>query len=295
MKKKTSAQRVFMVFNYIFIILVCMTCIMPFANLLAISFSSKHAVQSNSVVFWPVEFTVSSYEFALKGGRFLAALWMSVKRVGLGVIVMLVLMILTAYPLSHSKEKFVGRSAYMVFFVFTMIFNGGLIPSYIVVSKLGLLDSIWALILPFSVSVYCMIILMNFIRSLPEEMEEAAMIDGANEFTTLLRVILPLLTPSLATVGLFSIVWHWNDWFYGLIYMKSAFNYPLQTYLQSLLNGFEAMLRSARGDFTQIAAMMSVRTGRAAQLFLGMIPIMLIYPFLQKYFTTGLVLGSVKG
>ena len=136
---------------------------------------------------------------------------------------------------------------------------------------------------------------MNFIRGLPEELEEAAMIDGAGTVKILVRIILPLLKPALATVGLFSIVGHWNDWFAGMIYMSRAENYPLQTYLQSLMVSFEQMMQKSGTDYTVLLSMMNARTGRAAQLFLAALPVMMIYPFLQKYFTKGLVLGSVKG
>ena len=245
--------------------------------------------------FWPIEPTLSAYEFALRGGKFVTALWVSVKRVLLGVSVNLVLMVLTAYPLSKPREKLAFRNIYMGFFVVTMILNGGLIPTYVLVVRLGLLNSLWALILPGALPVYNMVILMNFIRGLPEEIEEAALIDGANPIVCLVKVLLPLLAPSLATVGLFSIVGHWNDWFSGLIYMQDSARYPLQTYLQTLLRDFEEILRMAQGDYSQILSMMNARTGRAAQLFLGALPILAIYPLLQKHFTTGLVLGSVKG
>lgn len=292
---KTPARRAFIIFNYIFLTAVSLICILPFIHLLAMSFSSNSAVAAGRVGFWPVEPTLAAYEFALKGGAFTKALWVSVKRVLLGVSINLVLMIITAYPLSKPKEKLAGRNIYMAFFVLTMIINGGLIPTYILVVNLGLLNSLWALILPGALPVYNMIILMNFIRGLPEEIEEAALIDGAAPITCLVRVLLPLLAPSLATVGLFSIVGHWNDWFNGLIYMQDSARYPLQTYLQTLLRDFEEIIRKAQGDYSQIVSMMNARTGRAAQLFLGALPILLIYPVLQKHFTTGLVLGSVKG
>lgn len=291
----TPARKAFLVFNYLFLTVTSLVCILPFIHLLAMSFSSSSAVAAGRVAFWPVEPTLAAYEFALKGGEFTRALWISIQRVVLGVAVNLVLMIITAYPLSKSKQKLAGRNIYMAFFVITMIINGGLIPTYILVVNLGLLNSLWALILPGAVPVYNMIILMNFIRGLPEEIEEAALIDGAAPIVCLVRVLLPLLAPSLATVGLFSIVNHWNDWFSGIIYMQDSSRYPLQTYLQTLLRDFEEILRLAQGDYTQIISMMNARTGRAAQLFLGALPILLIYPLLQKHFTTGLVLGSVKG
>ena len=291
----TPARKAFLVFNYLFLTVTSLVCILPFIHLLAMSFSSSSAVAAGRVSFWPVEPTLAAYEFALQGGEFTQALWISIQRVVLGVAVNLVLMIITAYPLSKSKQKLAGRNIYMAFFVITMIINGGLIPTYILVVNLGLLNSIWSLILPGAVPVYNMIILMNFIRGLPEEIEEAALIDGAAPIVCLVRVLLPLLAPSLATVGLFSIVNHWNDWFSGIIYMQDSSRYPLQTYLQTLLRDFEEIIRLAQGDYSQIVSMMNARTGRAAQLFLGALPILLIYPLLQKHFTTGLVLGSVKG
>jgi len=295
MTHRTPAKKVFDVFNYIFIILVCLSCILPFVHLLAVSFSSNVAVQTNAVVFWPVGFNIDSYTFAFQNGRFLVALWVSIQRVALGLIVNLLLITLTAYPLSHNKNKLLGRNIYMTFFVLTMIFNGGLIPTYIVVARLGLLNSLWALILPGALPVFSMIILMNFIRNLPEELQESAMLDGAGSITILFKIMMPILKPCLATVALFSVVGHWNDWFSGLIYMQNPLNYPLQTYLQFLLMRFEQLLMMAGGDMVALLARLNAQTGRAAQLFMGALPVLIVYPFLQKYFTTGLVMGSVKG
>jgi putative aldouronate transport system permease protein len=140
-----------------------------------------------------------------------------------------------------------------------------------------------------------MIILMNFIRQMPQEIEEAAMIDGAGVFSRLFKVILPLLKPALATVALFCTVGHWNDWFGGIIYMQNPAKYPLQTYLQTMLRSIEDLMRTSDNDYVFLLAVLNARTGRAAQLFLGALPMMLIYPFLQRYFTKGLVIGSVKG
>lgn len=273
---------------------VCVTCVLPFVHLLAVSFSSSSAVAAGRVGFLPVEFTTASYEYVVSGGRFLRAMAISLERVFWGTLLNLLLMVLTAYPLA--KQDLVGRKFFVVFFVITMLIGGGMIPTYLLVSKLGLKDTLWSLILPGALPVYNMIILMNFIRGLPHELEEAASIDGANAFQTLWMIIFPLLGPSLATVGLFSMVNHWNDWFNGLIYMSEPLNYPLQTYLQTLLVDFEQLLQSgSSGDIQAILSKMSARTGRAAQLFLGALPIMMVYPFLQKHFTKGLTIGSVKG
>jgi putative aldouronate transport system permease protein len=150
-------------------------------------------------------------------------------------------------------------------------------------------------VLPLSVPVYNMIILMNIMRGLPHELEEAAMVDGAGIIRTLVNVILPVLTPALATVGLFSFVYHWNDWLTGALFMHDPKNYPLQTYLQTLLTNFSELLRQSGSDYYSLLSRMNEQTGRAAQLFLALLPMLIIYPFVQKYFTTGLVMGSVKG
>ena len=296
MQYKTRANRIFHFVNIFILAVVSLLCVLPFINLLAISFSDSAAVAAGAVGFTPVDFTLSAYEYALKGGKFIRALFISFERVFLGVGLNLILMVLTAYPLSKTRKKVAGRNIYMVYFVITMLVSGGMIPTYLVVTGLGLKDTIWALILPGALPVYNMVILMNFMRGIPEEIEEAAAIDGASPFQILTRVLLPILKPALATVGLFCIVTHWNDWFSGMIYMNNPDNFPLQTYLQSLLQNFEQLLRTQSSqDIQALLAQMDARTGRAAQLFLGAIPVMVIYPFLQKYFTKGLVLGSVKG
>ncbi len=281
---------------YALLILASLICILPFVNLLATSFSSSTAVKAGQVTFWPVEFTTYSYEYALQGGKFVRALWQSVKLVVLGTATNLLVMVITAFPLSRSSKEFWGRNVYMGFFVVTMLVGGGLIPSYLVVVQMGLKNSIWALIIPGALPVSNMLILMNFIRGIPREIEEAAVIDGASPLKILIRVILPLIKPALATVCLFCMVGHWNNWFGGMIYFNDPNDYPLQTYMQSLLTNFEALMHQQNvSDFTVLLAKMNAQTGRAAQLFLGALPILLVYPFLQKYFTTGFVLGSVKG
>lgn len=293
---KKNKYKAFDIVLVLFLSLVSATCVLPFINLLAISFSGSAAVAAGRVGFIPKEFTWYSYQYVLSGGKFLRAMLISMERVVLGVGINLILMIITAYPLSKTKKKVAGRNIYMAFFVITMLIGGGLIPTYLVVSGLGLKDTIWALILPGALPVYNMVILMNFMRGLPDEMEEAAEMDGAAPIQTLIHVILPILKPALATVGLFCMVGHWNDWFSGVIYMNNPNNYPLQTYLQTLLQDFEQILLSdTTHDIQKLLSQMNARTGRAAQLFLGAMPIMLVYPFLQKYFTKGLIVGSVKG
>lgn len=291
---RTRGQKVFSVFNTFLLIIISLTCVIPFVHLLAVSFSGSTAVAAGKVLFWPVDFTLSSYEFALTG-RFPRALMISVLRVLLGVSANVICCILVAYPLSRKTAQFRGRNIIAGFFIVTMILNGGLIPTYLVVSRLGLLNTLWALVLPGILPVNNMLILMNFIRQLPGEVEEAALIDGAGPFRALWSVLLPLLKPSLATIALFSILGHWNDWFGGMMYIQDMKDYPLQTYLQTLLKSMDEIIRMAANDYKRMIALMNARTGRAAQLFLGALPVICIYPFLQRYFATGLVIGSVKG
>ena len=289
--------RTFNIVNAIFLGIISLTCILPFVNLLAISFSGSTAVAAGKVGFIPIDFTLASYEYVVSSGKFIKALTISVVRVVIGTGINLLLMVLVAYPLSKDKNgQLYGRKIYVYFFMLTMLIGGGMIPTYLVVSGLGLKNTIWSLVLPGALPVSNMIILMNFIRELPEEMEEAAALDGATPIQILVQIILPVLKPALATVGLFCMVNHWNDWFSGMIYMSNPDYYPLQTYLQSMVKDFDQLLLADQShDIASILAQMNARTGRAAQLFLGAVPIMLVYPFLQKYFTKGLVLGSVKG
>jgi len=295
MNFRSRGEKIFNVFNYIFITAICLLCALPIVHILAVSFSSQHYVVGGHVSFWPRGFTTEAYSFAFLSGRFMTAFWVSIRRVVLGLIINLFLLITTAYPLSKSTQEFSARNYYMAFFAITMIFGGGIIPFFILISNIGWLDTIWSLVVPGGLPVFSMIILMNFIRGLPKELEEAAMVDGAGYFSTLVLILLPVLKPALATVALFSFVHHWNEWLLGMIFMNDPSNWPLQTYLQSLLTNFQELMRAMGPDFMQLVARMNERSGRAAQLFLGLVPILVVYPFLQKYFTKGMVVGSVKG
>ena len=293
--KRSKGEKVFNVFNYIFIILVCASCAIPIIHVFAVSISSNYYVAAGHVYLWPKGFTMEAYEFAFANGRFMQAFWVTIRRAVIGVSINIFLIVMTAYPLSKPVSRFSARNHYMAFFAITMIFGGGIIPFYILIVNLGMLNTIWALTLPLGLPVFSMLILMNFIRRLPEEMEEAAMIDGAGYFRLLFQVLLPVLKPALATVTLFCFVYHWNEWFHGMLFMNNPRNFPLQTYLQSLLGNFRELIRQMGADQVELIENMNEETGRAAQLFMAMIPVLVIYPFLQKYFTRGLVIGSVKG
>lgn len=290
---KTSASRlVFHIANYFLLISLSILCILPLVHILAMSFSSSSAVTAGYVRFWPVEFTTSSYEFVLQKKEFLTSLSVSVKRVVLGSIVSMALVIVTAYPLSKEVRSFRWRTGYVWYFVITMLISSGLIPWYITIKNVGLIGSIWALVLPGAVNVFNVVLLLNFFRGLPKELEEAAFIDGAGHWRTLWNVYVPLSTPSIATITLFTVVWHWNSWFDGLILMNSPEHYPLQSYLRTVIIDVDSLLRATQ-DLNSLAEV-SDRTSKAAQIFLGTLPILLVYPFLQKYFVKGMTLGSLK-
>jgi len=195
------------------------------------------------------------------------------------------LSILSAYPLSKEKKDLDGRSFYAWFFVFTILFSGGLIPTYMVVSKTGLIDTIWALVIPSAVSVFNIILLLNFFRGLPREVEESAFMDGAGHWTVLCRMYIPMSLPVLATIALFTMVFHWNSWFDGLIYMNFPENYPLSTYLQLMVINSNPM----KTDPNNLSGILEIseRTTRSAQIFLGALPILIVYPFLQRFFCKG--------
>ncbi len=294
MYKRSKSRLLFMIFNYCFLIALSIVCLLPMLNVLAVSFSSSGAVSAGLVNFWPVDFNLHSYAVVMKYGTFMHSLFNSVERLVLGSVLSLVICVLTAYPLSKENDKFPWRSIYSWIFVITILFNGGLIPSYLAVKQTGLLDSIWALVIPGAVNVFNVILVLNFFRGLPKELEESALMDGANHLTILFRIYLPVSLPSLATVALLTMVFHWNSWFDGLIYMKSPEHYPLATYLQAVTIDANS-LKNMKMQDPDTLKFVSDRTGRAAQIFLTALPILLVYPFLQKYFVKGLVLGSVKG
>jgi len=287
---------VFQVLNYLFIGFLTLICIVPVLHVLACSFSSPAYADAHLVNLWPKGFTLAAYRFVMKSSQFWAAFLVTVKRLLIGVPLNLLLTILAAYPLSKEDTIFRQRKYYMWLYMFVMIFNAGLVPTYLLVKDLGLIDTVWALVLPTGVNVFNIVLIMNFFRGIPREIEESALVDGAMQHTILFKLYLPLAAPSIATVTLFSFMGHWNSWMDGRIYMNNMTNYPLQTYLQMMLESSDTVILNAVSFDALIEKMMvSGQNIRAAQLFISILPVLVLYPFLQRYFTTGLVMGSVKG
>lgn len=293
MAKHMKKIDLFTIINTTFLVSAAILCIIPLIHVAAMSFSSNASAAAGKVTLWPVDFTLNSYNYVAKRAAFWHSMLVSVERVVLGTAINLLLTIMIAYPLSKETKEFKARSIYTWIFFITMLFGGGLIPWYMVIKQMGLLDKIWALILPGAVPVFSVILLLNFFRQVPKELCEAAFIDGAGHWTTLWKVYVPVSTPALATIALFAMVGHWNSWFDGLILMNKPQNYPLQSYIQTIVvqRTYSMMTR----EEIQELASISDKTLRAAQIFLGSLPIILVYPFLQKFFVKGIVLGSVKG
>ena len=273
------------------VILLTLSCLLPLINMVAISFSGSNAVSANKVGLLPVDFNTSAYKKLLGDAQFWKSFLISVERVVLGTFINMVFTISMAYPLSKSRHRFRAREVYMKIVIFAMLFSGGIIPLFMVVSKLHLTNTIWSLVLPGAVPVFNVILLINFFKGVPDSLDEAARIDGAGPLTVLLKIYLPVSLPALATVALFAIVNHWNDYFSGLIYMSKAEMYPLQTYIQQLTVDLTQITDA--NQLKQLASMNN-RTFNAAKIVVSTIPLLVIYPFLQKYFGTGMVIGAVK-
>ncbi len=287
---KITPFSVFLIFIYVFMALLALLCLIPIINILAISLSSQSEVSKGTVFFLPREFSLDSYSIVLRQMDFLKSFIVSILRVAAGTFLNVTVTLLMAYPLSKTNHDLPGRTAVICIVVFVMLFNGGLVPTYLLIKDLGLLNNYLVLILPGLVPVFNVVLMMNFIRMLPASLEEAALIDGAGFCRILTQIIVPTSTPVIATVSLFSAVGHWNDYFTGLIYLNIK-QYPLQTYLFSMsvnrdINNLEQAL---------LLRNVNDRTLLAAQMFIALIPVLIAYPFVQKYFVKGIVLGSVKG
>lgn len=293
---KRKKLTLFPIVNGILLSLLMVVCILPVLHVIALSFSDKLEAASGNVAFWPSGFTLNAYRYVMEDKQFWTSLGVTLLRVGIGVPANILLVVLTAYPLSKPNSRFHARTAFAWFFMVSTLFSGGMIPTYIVINKLGLLNSIWALTLPGAMNVGYMILIMNFFRGVPTEIEDAAIIDGAGQLQILFKVYLPLCLPALATIILFATVVNWNCWVDGYMYMNSPDKYPLQTYLATILmeskSNMETLMTPA-----QLARMsqISSKTIEAAQIVLAALPILCAYPFMQKYYTKGIVNGGIKG
>lgn len=289
MYHKTMSYRIFSLFNNVLLTVISVICLLPLYHLLMVSLSSSAPANAGLVSFWPVGFTFEAYSKTFENANFLSSLWVSVQRTVLGTALAMAVNAVAAYALSKETRIFRARNIYLWYFVVTMLFSGGLIPGYILILKLGLMNTLMALILPVTVSVYNVILLLNFFRTVPKELEEAAFIDGASHLRSFISIYLPISMPAIATISLFTMVMHWNAYFDGLIYIKESMDLPLASFLQTVI------VQADMSKFDpSIVANKSQRTLRASQIFIGALPILLVYPILQRYFVKGIVIGAVK-
>ncbi len=275
------------------IFLFVLTCVLPFLNVIAISFSSKSAILRGDVSFIPVEFETKAYEILFSDRTMIDCLFYTVKLTVIYTAIAMVMTILMAYPLT--KERLRGRKFFNLMALFTMYFSGGTIPIYLNVKWFGLLDSMWSLIIPGVLSTYNMIIMKSFFSSLPKELEEAATIDGANDFQILLKVYLPLSLASIATLTLFYAVGKWNSFADAKYYIQTKALQPLQLRLYNIIKGSTAVdVTAIEGNANSNAQNVSESIESATIIF-ATLPILVVYPFVQRYFVSGVTIGAVKG
>ena len=291
--RESVGSRIFTIINTLILAFLALIYILPLINILAISLSSNAAATAGLVKLLPVDFTLKSYEYVAKRAAFWKSLGVTVIRCLLGVSLNVIMCVLVAYPLSKDNRKLKLRTVYTWFFFITMLINAGLIPWYMTIKSVHLLGTIWALVLPGAVPVFSVVLMLNFFRAIPEELEEAAFMDGAGHWNIMARIYVPLSKASIATICLFALVYHWNSWFDGIILMNKPTQYPLQSYLQTIIIQGDTSVNSTT-DW-QTMALISDRTVKCAQIFLSTLPIVAAYPFLQRYFVKGMVMGSVKG
>ena len=290
--KKSLSRKVFEVFNACFMLLLCAVMLYPFIFTASASLSNAAEVSAGNVTLFPKGFTVEAYKSVLGYQKVWVSygntLWYTV----VGTIVSLILTICGAYPLSRSD--FYGKSVFVFFITLTMIFSGGLIPSFLVNKTLGLYNSRWAIILPGALSTMNMIIMRTFFQNIPDALEEAATIDGCSDFQILIKIILPLSTASIMTIGMFYAVGYWNSWFSAMIYLRDADKYPLQLVLRQIVlqnQILDLMGQESAEDLSKVTG----ESVKYATVMVATVPILCVYPFVQKFFVKGVMIGSVKG
>lgn len=287
MKKKKKFDYIDVVAHIILILFSC--CILyPMLHVIAVSFSGTGPILRNQVGIFPVDFTLESYTYFMDHSKFLSSFVNAVVYTVEGVGMNLIATAIMAYPLS--KMKLIGRSLIMKMLVFTMYFSGGLIPIYMQICNMGLYGSEWAWIIGRLISTYYLIIMINGFQAIPESLYEAAYLDGASDLQVFIKIALPLSKATLASLGLFFFIDHWNSWYNAMLYLDDPKEFPLQLFMRSIL--IEDELSENNPDFTQDITPTGVKN---SLIVLSMIPVMIVYPVVQKYFVTGVMMGSVKG
>jgi len=292
--KETKGDRLFTVFNYVLLSLFFITVFYPLIYILSASISDPSAVIAGRVWLWPIGFTLDGYSAVFEHKLIWSGFRNSLYYTVFGTLINVIMTVLAAYPLA--RKDFYGRHVIMIMFVFTTMFSGGLIPGYLLVKDLGLLNSVWAMVLPGALSVWNVIIARTYFQTtIPDELLEAAHLDGCNDFKFVWKIVLPLSGPILAVISLYYAVGHWNQFFNALIYLKKQDLYPLQIILRDILiqNDVDAMMLA---DVDQAAKREALRQLlKFSLIVVSTLPLLVIYPFVQKYFVKGVMIGSLKG
>lgn len=286
----TPAGRVFDVFNYIFVGFLGLIMLLPFIYIIAASFATEAEIAMRPFFLIPETFTLESYRYIFSTNTFVRSLLVTIMVTIVGTIVQLFLTVTFAYPLS--RKQMPGRNALLNLVIFAMLFSGGMIPTYLVVKGLGLLDTYWALILPGAISPFNMMIIKNYFQELPTELEESAKMDGCTDIGVFWRIFLPLSKPVLATFSLFYAVGIWNDFMSGLLYINDSTKWPIQVLLRQITMSSSAVNAMGMMDPNYVPPEQGIKF---AVIIVATLPILVFYPFLQKHFTKGMLVGSVKG
>ncbi|MDR6881520.1 carbohydrate ABC transporter permease [Bacillus sp. 3255] len=291
MHKKTIGDWSLDFMIYLFLIVCGLATLLPLANILSKAISDESAVISGKVGIIPVGFQLDTMKYVVSSSQFLHSIGISLLITVVGTFLAILITALTAYPLS--KRHLPGISFIMLLFIFTMMFNGGIIPNYLLMKQLHLINNLWSLMLPALISVFNMLVIKSYYESLPEALEESAKMDGARNFAILFKIIIPLSVPVIATIALFYAVYFWNDYFHPMLYINDAGLKPLQLYLRDIVMDAD----SSNAVNKSVDDMMNVSPEgiRAATVIASIIPMLLVYPYLQKHFVKGVLIGSVKG
>ncbi|MDP4098001.1 carbohydrate ABC transporter permease [Paenibacillus sp. P96] len=295
--KLTLGDKVMTLVIYVLLTLLGFAAFYPFWNAAVISFNDGNDTLRGGVTFWPRAFTLENYAVVFKDKRLIDGFIISVLRTVIGTVLSILATAVFAYGMT--RRELMGRKLYMILCIITMYFSGGLIPTYLLIRELQLIDTFWVMIIPGLISVWNMIIFRTFFMGMPDGLDESARIDGCSQWGVFFRIILPLSGPVMATLSLFTAVYHWNDWFAPSIYISNLDLLPIQTKLQQILNSnimTEQMSQMDSAAASHLSKMKSVTTKSLsmATMMVATVPILLVYPFVQKYFVKGVMIGSLK-
>ncbi|WP_217595822.1 carbohydrate ABC transporter permease [Cohnella sp. GbtcB17] len=290
-RSRPLSEVVYVAIVYVVLTAAGILCLFPFLNVLAKSLSANWAIVSGKVGLWPVDFNLKNVGFVIMDAMFQRGLVISVGLTVVGTLAAIAMTAISAYPLS--KKQLPGIKFVLLLYIFTMLFNGGLIPNYLLIKNLGLMDNLLSLVLPGLISVFNLLLMKNYYESLPESLEESAKLDGASNLRIVLWIIIPLSAPVFATISLFYAVAFWSDWFHPMLYLNDPALKPLQLYMRDVvLQASDENLMNLDNDLLLGVSPEGIRN---ATIIVSTIPILLVYPFLQKYFIKGILIGSVKG